>query len=230
METTKKVICFDFDDVIPKSNSVSKIMKIFGKRLKILGIGMEFIEDNMDPKRFFKAVKDIVALLKDMEYEKIKKFMLRFGLSEGTKEVMKKMKELGHKIVIISTNDERFIKEYLIKYGIDIYVDHVYASRFGVKNGLLTGKVSGDVIKTEKTGIVKKVEKLYRVKKKNIVYIGDGLTDLPIMKMVGTSILFCPNNFTKAEVFLSKTFKERLKKGDMFIVEKRDLKEIMKFI
>jgi len=225
-----KIVCFDFDDVIPKSNTVAKLTRLFGNKIKILGFEIEFLEDNMNPKKFFRVVEEIVANGKGIEFERVKHFMLRFGLNRGVKEVLKKLKKNGHKIVIVSANDETFIKEYIKKHGIADYIDHIYASRLGVKNGVLTGKIYGDVIKTEKTGVVKKIERMYKVKKKDIIYIGDGLTDLPIMKLAGRGILFCPNELTKAEVFTDKKLKEKIDNNQLFIVGKKDIKEILNFI
>lgn len=230
MKQNKKIICLDFDDVIPRAGTASKLMGIFGRKLKFLKLEVGLLEDNMNPRKFFRAVKDIVAFCNGMDFQKIKKFMLRFGPRRGVRETLKKLKRRGYKVVIVSTNDGRFIKEYLKKYSIEKYIDHIYASRFGIKNNIMTGKIYGDVIKTEKTGVVRKIENLYKVKKSNITYVGDGLTDLPIMKMVGTSILFCPNNLTKAEVFTNKKFREMQKKGRMFIVENKNLKEILAYI
>jgi phosphoserine phosphatase len=77
---------------------------------------------------------------------------------------------------------------------------------------------------------VKKIEKTYRIKKKDVIYIGDGLTDLPIMKLVGNGILFCPNELTKAEVFTDKILMKKEKNGELFLVENNNLNEILKFI
>ena len=94
----------------------------------------------------------------------------------------------------------------------------------------ITGEIKGDIIKTEKVGVVKQIEKLYKVKREDITYIGDGLTDLPIMKVSGRGILFCPNALTKAEVFASKEFDRMGKDGKFFIVEKKDMREVTKLL
>lgn len=129
--------------------------------------------------------------------------------------------------MIVSINDERIIRKFLEKHRLEKYVSNVYASRLGVKDGRLTGMISGDVIKTEKQGIVKKMRKLYG--KKEIVYVGDGLTDIPILKKANKGILFCPNELTKAEVFADKNLMK--KEGNrLFLVEKRDLREVLRFV
>ncbi|MEM7819323.1 MAG: HAD-IB family phosphatase [Candidatus Aenigmatarchaeota archaeon] len=225
-----KVICFDFDDVIVRTNTIHKLIKLFGQRLKIFELEIEFLEDNLEPKKFFGVVKRIVMMGKGLEFKKIKNYMLKFGVNKGVKHVFKFLKSKNYKIVIVSTNDQRIIKDFLKKNHIDKYIDQIYAAKLGIKNGLLTGKIYGDVIKTEKTGIVKKIEKKYKIKKEDIIYIGDGLTDLPIIKLVGRGILFCPNELAKAEVFIDKTLKKKEKNGKLFLVEKKDMREILKFV
>ena len=94
----------------------------------------------------------------------------------------------------------------------------------------MTGRIYGDVIRTEKTGIVPRLEKIYKVKRKDIIYIGDGLTDLPIMKKVGCGILFNPNTLTKMEVYRDKTLKEKENSGKLFLAEGKDLRCVTEFI
>lgn len=94
----------------------------------------------------------------------------------------------------------------------------------------MTGKITGDVIRTEKTGIISRLEKLYRVKRNEIIYVGDGLTDLPVIKKVGKGILFNPNALTRMEIYTNKALKEKENKGCLLLAEGRDLRGILKFI
>ena len=151
-------------------------------------------------------------------------------MNKNAKNVIKKLKKDGYKIVIVSINDEGMIKKFLKKNDIDKYVDHIYAAKLGVKNGILTGNVSGNVVETEKTGVVRKIEKLYRARKEDIIYVGDGMTDLPIMKKVGRAILFCPNALTNVEVLADKQLMKMKKDERLFLVEEKDLSKILDFV
>ena len=129
-------------------------------------------------------------------------------LRKGAEQTFKEIKDRGMKIVIVSINDENLIREFLRRNKIDKYADHIYAAKIEVKNGILTGRITGDVLKDEKVGVLKIIEKKYNAKKSEVIYIGDGLTDLPIIKKVGKGILFSPNAVTRAEVYTDKQLKK----------------------
>ncbi len=226
-KSAHKIVCFDFDDVITDSNPLYKLISFSKPDFGELKLGLGLLEDNRDPKKFFKIIKELVKFGKGIEFDAVERAVLKAGLMKGAKKAFEKLKNSGCKIVIVSINDERIIRKFLKKHSLEKHVSHVYASSLGVKDGRLTGIISGDVIKTEKLGILKKLRKAYG--KKEIVYIGDGLTDIPILKKSDIGILFCPNELTKAEVFVDKGLmkKEGIK---LFLVEKRDLREILKFI
>jgi phosphoserine phosphatase len=225
----KKIVCFDFDNVIMDTSFAIKML-ILGTGFKEFAAKIDLLLHNTEPKKFFKSVKRIMKFAKGYDADHLTELFLNADLTPGTKELFRRIKKKGYRIVIASINDKDLIKKYLKKHDLLGFVDHIYAAEYLVKDGKLTGEIKGDIIKTEKIGVLRNIEKLYKVRKENIIYIGDGLTDLPIMKKVGKSILFCPNSFTKTEVFASKEFDEMGKQDKFFIAEKKDLREVGKLI
>jgi len=225
-----KVVCLDFDNVII-DDSVSRFLSMVGSRIEKLKIEIDFLQDNMEPRKFFKLAKRMAMLGKGMDYEALCEMMIKkVRITKGARHLLSRLDKDGHKIVIVSTNDGKFIRKVLEKENLMGYVDHIYASELVEKNGILTGEIRGDVVKTEKKGSVKKVMRLFKVKKNNIVYIGDGLTDIPIMKMVGRSILFRPNLITRAEVLKDKVLRKIEKDGRLFVVHEDNLMHTLKFM
>jgi phosphoserine phosphatase len=225
-----KVVCLDFDDVLTDKGTLSRLAFVFGPSFSEIKLAMELFEDNKNPKKFFKVVRKIIKLGQGVKYSRVQEVVKFLKLNKNAKAVLRKLKSAGCKIVIVSTNDEKLIRNFLEKNKISKYIDHVYAARLVVKNGLLTGEITGDVIRTEKVGIVNKIEDLYKVKRGQIIYVGDGLTDLPIMKKVGRGILFCPNPVTNAEALTDKQLLKMQKNGRLFLVEDRDLNKILPFV
>ncbi len=223
-----KLVCFDFDDVIVDNRILLKLPFI-GNRFKRMELGVEYLEGSLDPKKFSVFSKNLLESLKGVEAKTIEKYLLKIRLHKGVKEVFEHVSK-DHKIVIVSTNDETFIKKFLEKHNLLQHVSHVYATKYEIKNGILTGKVSGDALKTEKLGVIPVLKKRYKAKPGNIVYVGDGLTDLPLMKKTGVGILFNPNTFTKAEIFLDKTLKKKINANKLFLVENKDLRKVLAYI
>ena len=224
-----KIVCFDFDDVIVNNRLIFKLPFI-GHKIKTLELGAEFIEGRLDPKKFNKFANGVMKQMKGIHVDNVMRILLHMRLQKGARETIEALKKKGYKIVIISTNDGTFIKKFLEKHKLLQHVSHIYAAKFGLKNDIMTGTIYGDVIKTEKTGILPKLEKMYRIKRKEIIYIGDGLTDLPIMKKIGTGILFNPNELTKLEIFTDKKLKAKKKNGSLYITSGNDLRTVMQFI
>ncbi|KHO47789.1 MAG: phosphoserine phosphatase [archaeon GW2011_AR5] len=224
-----KLICFDFDDVIVNNKFVFKI-PIIGHKLKTFELGAQYLEGNLDPKSFNRFMGEVLKQLQGVHIDTVMRLLLHMRLQKGTRELLKRLREDGYKIVIVSTNDETFIRRFLEKHSLMQYISHIYAAKFGLKNGLMTGKIYGDVIKTEKTGIIGVLEKKYKIRRGDITYIGDGLTDLPIMKKVGKGILFNPNALTKMEIYSDKILKKKENSGRLFLAEGKDLRCVMDFI
>ncbi|MFA4820245.1 MAG: HAD-IB family phosphatase [Candidatus Aenigmatarchaeota archaeon] len=225
----QKLICFDFDDVLVNNKMVFKL-PLIGHKLRTFELGAQFIEGNMDPKKFNAFVGEVMKQVKGVHIDHVMKLLLHMRLQKGARETLAKLKKNGYKIVIISINDETFIRRFLEKHHLLEYVSHIYAARFGLKNGIMTGKIYGDVIKMEKTEIVARLEKIYKLKRREIVYVGDGLTDLPIIKKVGYGILFNPNAITKMEIFTNKQLKKMENEGKLFLAEGKDLRCVLDFV
>ena len=225
-----KVVCFDFDDVITRKNIAMKLLGMAGHKFRQLKLELEMLEHNRDPKKFAELIKKFAELTKGMNIESVERILKLMKLRKGAKETFEKIKKSGMKIVIVSINDESLIKEFLLRNRLHEYVDHIYAAKIEVKNGILTGKITGDVLKDEKIGVLKIIEKKYTASKKDITYVGDGLTDLPIIKRVGRGILFSPNAITRAEVYADKALKKMESSGRLFLVENHDLRKILEFI
>ena len=107
MKKISPVVCFDFDDVIIDGNPLSKLKLPI---MEELHLGIELIEDNKNPKKFFRLIKEIVSFVKGMKFSTIEKTMLKAKPTDGAKETLKELAS-SSKVVIVSINDERIIKK-----------------------------------------------------------------------------------------------------------------------
>lgn len=130
--------------------------------------------------------------IKEDEMQKLVKEFYKTRLSKifykDAMDMMKKLKDEGCKIYLISASAEFYLNEL---YNIGI-VDKIIGTRFKVDNGVIRGKINGNNCKGQE-----KVERLMEVIKKenmnvdfkNSYMFSDSLSDLPLFNLVGNPYL-----------------------------------------
>jgi len=135
--------------------------------------------------KFIDGVKqeDMIILVKQFYEEKLSKILYIDAIN-----TMRKLKEKGYKIYLISASAEFYLNEL---YNIDI-VDKIIGTRFTCNNGIYGRKIEGKNCKGEEKVIrlmqVLKEENL-NVDFKNSYMYSDSLSDLPLFKLVGNPYL-----------------------------------------
>ena len=117
----RKLICFDFDDVIVNNKFIFKI-PIIGHKLRTFELGAQFLEGNLDPKSFNKFMDEVLRQLQGVHIDTVMRLLLHMRLQKGARELFKHLKKDGYTIVIVSTNDEVFIRRFLEKHRFRTYM------------------------------------------------------------------------------------------------------------
>ena len=224
-----KVICFDFDDVIIDTNLILRLGERFGNRLKELKYVIDFLLPAKNPRTFSADFHKAAKMARGMPFEKLKILADHMRLTHGVRGTLKKLYDDGYKLSIISANDRNLINYILDKNKINFF-DSIFASHLETHNGILTGKLSGKVIKSEKKSVLNDVKNLYNVQNREIMFVADGLTDIPLFKLLGHGIFFCPNIITKTIIYRDPVLTKLEREKKIFIVEDKDLQEILPFI
>jgi phosphoserine phosphatase len=142
----------------------------------------------MDGKLDFKeSLKKRVGLLKDLPVEALEEIKNNMKLTPGSEELLRALKEMGFKLALISGGFTYFTDELKNKLGFD----YAYANEFVIKNGKLTGEVTGEIIDSErKARIVQEIMKKENLSKEEVVAVGDGANDQIMLKNAGLGIAF----------------------------------------
>jgi len=102
----------------------------------------------------------------------------------------------------------------------ELKFDYVVGNRLNTYKGKLTGGVTINISHGDKGKIIRKIAKMFKVKIKEIIAIGDSDGDIPMMSLAGYSIAF--NSESKK---LSNMVAYNCKSKDFMEVYKR-IKEI----
>lgn len=196
----KKLAIFDIDYTITKKETLMELFKYAIKKDKknlrflprAIYCGIMYaigIYDERKVKetflRFIDGIKEeeLAELVKEFYDERLKNILYDDAL-----KMMKKLKNEGYDIYLISASPEFYVNEF---YNIK-EVDKVIGTKFGFENGTFVRKMVGDNCKGEE-----KVRRLKEVLKdgkievdfKESYMFSDSLSDKPLLDLVGKPYL-----------------------------------------
>ena len=206
----KGLVIFDLDSTLIEEETIDELAKLAGVEGEIMEITKEAMDGKID---FEESLRRRVALLKDLPIGKVEKSILKLRLTKGAKETIEELKNRGYVVGVISGGFT--IATDKIKRDLDL--DYAYSNELIIKNGKLTGEVKGRVMSiTSKGDILKEIAKKENIDLKDVFVIGDGANDIGMFKIAGFKIAFCA--------------KEILKENADVSIDRRDLREILKYI
>jgi phosphoserine phosphatase len=137
-------------------------------------------------------------------------------LMNGALEVIKKLKKEGYKLAIISGTINIVLEHLLPDY--ESLFDDIYLSRiYFDKDGKISKVEATEFDMAKKADALRKIAEKEKISLAECVFIGDHHNDVEIAKEAGLSIAFDAKD-------------EELRKVCDIIVDKKDLREILKFI
>ena len=206
----KKLILFDLDSTLIKEETIDEIAALAGVEEEVKEITREAMNGKLN---FGQSLEKRVSLVKGLPMEKVKELVSRLRLTEGAEETIKELKKRGYIVGVVSggfTVATDRIKDIL-------GLDYAYSNELIENDGILTGEVRGPIMDENAKGkILEEIAKKEGIDLKDTVVVGDGANDISMFKKAGLKIAFCA--------------KDILKKNADVAIEKRDLREILRYV
>lgn len=196
----EKLAIFDIDFTLTKKETSIELYKYMLKKdpklikhlprhlITLLLYGIKFYDEKKSKEAFLRFLDGV----EEKEVQKIVKSFYREKLSsiiyEDAIKMIKKLKNEGYKVYLISASGEFYLNElYNIKE-----VDKIIGTKFKVENGVFKSLMEGANCKGEE-----KIKRLMEELKKdnieadfkNSYMFSDSLADLPLLKLVGKGYL-----------------------------------------
>lgn len=180
----RRLICFDMDSTLIKTEVIDELAERAGVGEEVRAITELAMRGEMD---FNESFIKRVSLLKGLDVNVMEEIAVNLPIMEGAKRLMTILKKCGYKIAILSGGFTYFGNH--LKKLFD--VDYVYANELEIVDGKLTGKHLGDIVDGKrKAELLKLIAQVEKIDLEQVIAVGDGANDLPMLSIAGLGIAF----------------------------------------
>lgn len=190
-EKPKRVVIFDCDSTIIREEVIDELAKVAGVSQKVGEMTDRAMQGELD---FEQALKERVSLLKGLTAEQLERLSGTINLTAGAEELIATLHFMGYKVGVIS-GGFTFFTNYLKK---KLKLDYVFANELEIDEGVVTGRIKGEIIDANKKGeIIKRIADSENISVDQVVAVGDGANDRFMLQNSGLAIAFNPKEILK---------------------------------
>ena len=210
MSQVKGLCVMDVDGSLILEEVIDLLGREAGREEEISQITSRAMRGELD---FDSSLRKRVSLLEGLPVSVFEKVFNSIHLSPNAQKFISILQKNGILVGLVSGGFTPIV-ERLAKF---LSISYFSANQLEVKDGLLTGKLVGQIINPEiKKETLEKWREELKLPQERTVAIGDGVNDLLMLKSAGLGIAFCA--------------KEVLKKEISNHVDKRDFLEVLPLI
>lgn len=181
----RRLVCFDMDSTLIETEVIDELAERAGVGEQVKAITESAMRGEID---FCESFRQRVALLKGLDESVMRDIAENLPIMEGASRALRILKKYGYKIAILSGGFTYFGNYLKQKFGID----YVYANELEVDdNGKLTGNYVGDIVDGQrKAELLRLIAKFENLDLQQVIAVGDGANDLPMLNCAGLGIAF----------------------------------------
>ena len=184
MLRTHKLACFDMDSTLIEQEVIVELAKTAGIGEQVAAITEAAMRGEMD---FDESFAQRVALLKGISTDVLDDICTRLTLSTGARTTISALKALGYHTVLVSGGFTYFARYIAEQLGID----EVHANALDIEDGEVTGHVQLPIINgAKKAAIAEHTAERLGIDMSQVVCVGDGANDLPMMALADLGVAF----------------------------------------
>ena len=203
---TKLLFVFDVDSTLIEDEVIELLADVAGKREQVAAVTERAMAGDLDfAESLIERVKALAGLPESVFADVFK----RLRVTEGAKQLIAAIHDAGGRVGAVSGG----FNQVLAPLAELLSLDFARANELEVIDGLLTGKVLGNIVdRTEKKNALIEWARLAGFELSQTVAVGDGAYDLEMMQAAGLSVAFNAKAIVRDQANI--------------VIAKQDLKEL----
>ena len=189
-----KLLAMDMDSTLICIECIDEIADFAGRKAEVAAVTASAMRGEIDwPESLRRRVKALRGL-EESTLKRVYDERLRFN--KGAKQLLEAAKRNGVKTLLVSGGFTYFTDRVREEIGFD----YAYSNTLDVAGGRLAGTVSGPLVDAAgKAAHVARLKREMNLSKDQVIAVGDGANDLPMMAEAGTSVAYHAKPVVKAK-------------------------------
>lgn len=184
MLRTHKLACFDMDSTLIEQEVIVELAKTAGVGDEVADITESAMRGEID---FDESFAQRVALLEGIPTTVLDEVCARLTISPGAHATITALKALGYHTVLVSGGFTYFA-HYIAK---QLGIDDVHANHLDIEDGQVTGHIDLPIVNgARKAAIVEHTAEHLGIEMSQVICIGDGANDLPMMTIADLGVAY----------------------------------------
>ncbi|MBK8232278.1 MAG: phosphoserine phosphatase SerB [Candidatus Eisenbacteria bacterium] len=181
---SKRIVVLDADSTLVAGEVIDELALLAGVADRVKEITRRAMEGKLD---FAAALRERVALLRGLPVERLREVEERLPLTPGAEEMIAALRALGYKVGVISGGFTFFTDSLKRR----LKLDYAFANELEIEDGRLTGHVVPPIVDAEgKAERLRSIAQWERVPLSQVVGVGDGANDIPMLQTAGLGVAF----------------------------------------
>lgn len=188
----RRLVVFDMDSTLIEAEVIDELAREAGVGDEVAAITEAAMRGELD---FNASFSRRLGLLQGLDASVLNAISARLQLTEGAELLISNLRRLGYKTAILSGGFDFFARRIQEQLGID----YVYANQLEIEGGKVTGRVTGEVVDGQrKAQLLRDIADRENISLEQVIAVGDGANDLPMLSIAGLGIAFRAKPLVKA--------------------------------
>jgi phosphoserine phosphatase len=180
----RRLFAFDMDSTLIEGEVIDELAKLAGVAGEVVKVTEAAMRGEIE---FQESFRRRVALLRGLEEIRVRELLDTIPLVEGAEQLIGTLRMLGYKTAILSGGFNFFAQHLQKRLGID----YVYANDLDIADGVVSGEVQTPIVDgPRKAELLKQIARQENISLDQVVAVGDGANDLPMLGIAGMGIAF----------------------------------------